>query len=329
MNETGRMTGQQALRMKMKPELVLRIPGFEETEKGRTVVQYVLNGRTCEEWYRATEDKLLSQLGKGYYPVFRFSDGECYFCLGYRIPPPSPGQIPAIHYARTALSAFLKYRCYNTFWSGQPGYGYEVYRGHQWMELRKQFAGQLREIAKDGMIAGNFCRHHIRAMIDRYIPDIFDWFDAVDIELNAGNYIPFYFIYAVFLGPRRREFLENRKILVVTHLTPEKQERLRKYFKEAGAARIQFAGISRSNSMTDRIELLAEYEGVDLVLVGAGVGAANILNQVKPLGALSIDAGYVLECYQNPEFKGTRVFTLSDEDARLRAAALSEPVTAA
>ena len=66
--------------------------------------------------------------------------------------------------------------------------------------------------------------------------------------------------------------------------------------------------------MTERIELRPEHSGADLVLIGAGVGAANILSQVQPLQTLCIDAGYVLECYQNPAFKGKRVFTKPDED---------------
>lgn len=301
----------------MRHEIVLDIPGFELAERGRAVVQWGLEPLSCKEWYEAVTSRIMDQLGKGYFPVFRFSDGECYFCLGYRIPPPQPESWAFFHYVRTILSAYVKYRCHKTFWSGQPGYGHEIYRGDQWRRVRSSFSTQLRDIADKGLIAGNFCRHHIPGMIDRYIPDIFDWFDAERIRCQSDNYIPFYFIYAMLLGPNRHFFLRGRRLLVITSLSGSKEGRLRQFFEENGVASVKFIAISRSNSMYDRLELLPEHIGTDLVLIGAGVGAANILCQVKPLNALSIDAGYVLECYQNPSYKGTRVFTLPDNELTL------------
>lgn len=311
-------TGQaESLSSRMKHEVVLDMPGFELAERGRSVVQYGLESRRCREWYEKVTQRVMDRLGKAYFPIFRFSDGECYFCLGYRMPPPQPGSSVVFHYARTVLSAYGKYHCHNTFWSGQPGYGHEVYRGKQWHHLRSSFSTQLRDIADQGLIAANFCRHHIPGMIDRYIPDIFEWFDEEGIRFESDNYIPFYFIYAMLLGPSRHYFVRGRRLLVITSLSGDKESRLRKYFEENGAASVKFIGISRSNSMCDRIELRSEHAGTDLVLIGAGVGAANILCQVKPLNALSIDAGYVLEYYQNPSYKGTRVFTLPDEEIQL------------
>jgi len=66
--------------------------------------------------------------------------------------------------------------------------------------------------------------------------------------------------------------------------------------------------------MFDTVDIAALKGSIDVALVGAGVGAANILDQLKPLQTLCIDAGYVLDCYAEPSRKGSRVFTLSDED---------------
>jgi hypothetical protein len=302
------------LRLRTHHQVTLQIPGFERSEKDRTVVQYSLEAYSSEQWYRRVTQRIVDRLGKGYFPIFRFSDGECYFCLGYRMPAPQPGSSFLYHYLRTVVSAYGKYRCHNTFWSGLPGYGHEVYRRRKWRELRPVFTEQLRDIAGSGMIAANFCKHHVPGMIDRYIPDILDWFDAEKIRLDSDNYVPFYFIYGMLLGPNRHHFLKRRNILVITSLTLLKETRLRAYFESAGVGSVKFIPISRSHSMSDRIELRPEHTRTDLVLVGAGVGAANILSQVKSLNALSIDAGYVLECYQDPSHKGIRVFTLPDEE---------------
>jgi len=304
------------LRDRMRYEVPLRIPGFEgiQGEQPDGVVQLSLAPESSAEWYVRTTQRLLDRFGKGYFPVFRFSDGECYFCLGYRMPAPPPGKTKLHHYTRTFLSAYVKYRCHRTFWSGLPGYGHEMYRHRQWNELRPKFADQLREVAGRGLIAGNFCRQKTPWMLDRYIPDILDWFDARNIVLHSDNYIPFYFIYAMLLGPDRHRFLARRNVLVITSLGGDKETNLRRSFRQSGVASVKFIPISRSNGMCDRIDLRPGYAATDLVLVGAGVGAANILSQVKPLGALSIDAGYVLDCYENPKYRGRRVFTLPDED---------------
>lgn len=305
------------LRKRIVKEVPLEIPGFALAAKQSPVVQYAFEARPSSQWYEEVRQSILNRIGKGYFPIFRYSDGECYFSLGYRLPPTQPGHNVIWHYTRTILSAYVKYRCMWSFWSGQPGYGHEHYVGQQWRELRQQFSRQLSAISRQGMIAGCFCRHHVPSLFDRYIPDIYDWLDENGICLDATNYIPFYFIYAMLLGPGRQHFYAGRKLLVITSLTDEKQERLRLCLTEMGASQVNFISISRSCGMTDRIELTSDHNGTDVVLIGAGVGAANILSQLQPLKALSIDAGFVLDCYQDPAYKGKRVFTLPDEELHM------------
>jgi len=47
--------------------------------------------------------------------------------------------------------------------------------------------------------------------------------------------------------------------------------------------------------------------------VGGGVGAANILYQLRDLSTVCIDAGHVLDCYAHPENVGVRAFTRPDD----------------
>jgi hypothetical protein len=101
---------------------------------------------------------------------------------------------------------------------------------------------------------------------------------------------------------------------VVTSLDPVKEDRLRIALGDEGARSVQFLGVSRSKAMLDTIDLSHIQLPIDVALVGAGVGAANILQQLMPLRTLCIDAGYVLDCIAQPERKGTRVFTLPDSE---------------
>ena len=69
--------------------------------------------------------------------------------------------------------------------------------------------------------------------------------------------------------------------------------------------------------MWDRVDLKG-VGSVDLVLIGAGVGALNILEQVRPLATTSIDVGFVLDCLWRPQqFVGLRAFTQPDEGSPL------------
>jgi hypothetical protein len=312
----------------MRYEVPLRIPGFEgpqNEEPSGQILQVALAPASSAEWYATGTRRLLDRFGKGYFPVFRFSDGECYFCLGFRMPLPQPGRSKLVHYTRSFLSAYVKWRYHLTFWSGTPGYGHETYRRRLWNELKPKFAGQLREIAEQGLIAGNFCRQNTPWLMDRYIPDIFDWFDAQDIALHSDNYIPFFFIYAMLLGPDRHKFLAGRNLLVITSLAGDKEANLRRSFLQSGVSTVNFISISRSHGMCETIDLSLAHRSTDLVLIGAGVGAANILSQVKPLGAVSIDAGYVLDCYENPKYKGGRAFTLPDEEVSVSGNSVALP----
>lgn len=300
------------LREKCKNEIDLRIPGFYESEKPGTVVQYSCSKRRSDEWFGSTVKALADKIGKGYCPVFRFSDGECVFAMGYRPPrrPKEKAWLP--YYIKQTLSVYFKYRQHRTFWSGRPGYGYEQYTEEEWKSVRSGFASLLREISVDGFLACNLCKHAETSLLDEYLPDVFDWFDDNNILLDDSNYIPFYFIYAMFLGPEKYRFLRGRRVLVITHLDDAKRESLSQYFKANSVADIEFVSISRSKAMLDVIDIDAIRHRPDIILIGAGVGAANILRQVKPLGALSVDVGYVLDCYADPSLASTRCFTRPD-----------------
>jgi hypothetical protein len=87
-----------------------------------------------------------------------------------------------------------------------------------------------------------------------------------------------------------------------------------------GAKRVVFISISSKKSMMDRIDV-SQTGKIDLVLIGAGVGALNILEQVESLQTTSIDVGHVLDCYWKPEqFVGQRHFSAPDQPLLVKSA---------
>jgi hypothetical protein len=57
---------------------------------------------------------------------------------------------------------------------------------------------------------------------------------------------------------------------------------------------------------------LEDLKDMDVILIGAGVGAANVLWRARHHRSLCIDSGYVLDCLENPALRGTRVFTRAE-----------------
>jgi microcompartment protein CcmK/EutM len=292
----------------------LRISGFEESVPPGAFLQASFTDRSAQGWFDELTDRCRSAIGKTYLPVFRLSDGEFYFSVGYRIPRPEPGSHAVLHYLRHAVS-YVKYGKHRRFWSGTPDYGYETYAGREWTALREKYIVCLREIAAEGLLAAAIVRtpNHYS---ERYHRPICGWFERHQIPLTPANYYPFHFVYALLNGPRRSHILQGRRVLVVTSLTPEKQRAIACGLEAAGAGSAQFLTISRSKAMADRISLSGLVRPIDVALVGGGVGAANVLVQLRPLGTLCIDAGYCLDLLADPALAGRREFTRPDQELR-------------
>ncbi len=116
----------------------LRISGFEKSVPPGAFLQASFTDRSAQGWFDELTDRCRSAIGKTYLPVFRLSDGEFYFSVGYRVPRPEPGSRAVLHYLRHAVS-YVKYGKHRRFWSGTPGYGYETYAGREWTSLREKY----------------------------------------------------------------------------------------------------------------------------------------------------------------------------------------------
>ena len=66
-----------------------------------------------------------------------------------------------------------------------------------------------------------------------------------------------------------------------------------------GAGVVQFLPISSSSSMTDRIDVSTIPEPVDVCLVAAGIGSANVLRQLEPAETLAVDIGGLMNCFED------------------------------
>jgi hypothetical protein len=138
------------------------------------------------------------------------------------------------------------------------------------------------------------------------------WLNKNGIYLTNKNYGHHYFVYALLNGKDRDQIFKNRKLLVVSSDQPLRTKPLIDNLLNRGAVSVEFLGISPGNSMED--VLVVPHTNYDLCIVGAGVGAANVIYQLKELNCPIIDAGFIIDQIAYPDKVVPRIYTVNDDN---------------
>lgn len=248
-----------------------------------------------EEWFSEFRETSLDAIGTRFLPIYRMADGEYRFLMGRKFNSarrPLIREIAAIAAERLRIKNPDKWK---TSWGEE--YSPEMTRG-----LRAELIDSIRYISRYGYLACYVNDNGLNAFTE-YNQALESYFEAQDITFGSENYVPFHFAPSLFIASGWRAFIERRSILIVTGIIPEKEKRIRATLEAMGAARVQFLPISLSASMTDRIDLSSNIEHVDVCLVAAGIGSANILRQLAPLQTLSVDIGGLMNCLVDPNIR--------------------------
>jgi hypothetical protein len=147
---------------------------------------------------------------------------------------------------------------------------------------------------------------------EHFFPALGRWLAGARDAVTPDNYVPFYFVYALLRGSSRRDILAGRNVVVVHSATAEKRSRIEASLAREGVRRVQWLQISRSRSFEDALDLAAIHGSPDLCLVGAGVGKAAVIRQLKPLGVPCLDAGFVFEVWTEPDKQWERPMMTPD-----------------
>jgi hypothetical protein len=311
--EDGR--GAEPLAARLGARVALRFPGFERTHAlaravGNTELVYAFAAMDGAGWYRRFADDVLAAADqRRFLPVYRMGDGEFSFALG-----PPEERLPLRRLrprqlARRALNALAGRRGGHR--SGSAGYGWEVYSPRERRALLDAYVADLRFVAERGWLALALADSPLYAP---WIGEILEWLDARGIPLHAGNYQHVYAVYALLHGPDRARLLQGRRVLVVNHADAARQAAIAGALARAGAAETRFVPISRDKAMLERLDLRSVGGLVGLALVGAGVGAANVLRQLEPLGVPALDVGYALDVMAHPDLRWRRPFCVPDDE---------------
>lgn len=144
-----------------------------------------------------------------------------------------------------------------------------------------------------------------------------DFLAANGIELTGENYVPFYAVYAYLVSGRFAKLLDGKSVCIVNSDFDENA--CRSWFRQfSSRPRISHAPIAaeyvatRWDSMREGV-LAAVPPGVDVCIVGAGVGALQVCVDIADrFSAIAVDAGHVMNMMNGRVDKsgGPRLYTL-------------------
>jgi hypothetical protein len=308
----------------MSHTIPFTIPGFE---RHFTPFDYTLAPEPLgsSEWFARFNKRVQEAIGRRYLPICRMADGEYLFLFGYQSPSlrwrPWKRFLLACHGAGNVARALLKGFDSTTtrgVSSGQMSWA-------EWQLYRATLSQAYRELLSEGILA-----MHLGVSVipwqEEYFPALGRWLAGAQVVVTPDNYVPFYFMYALLRGPARRDILGGRNIVVVHSATGEKRKRIEASLARERVRRVEWLPVSRSRSFEDVLDLTSIRGRTDLCLIGAGVGKANVIRQLKPLGAPCLDAGFVFEVWADPAKQWERPMMTPDCDfdiAKVRF--LSEP----
>ena len=293
--------------MKLNYLTKLNIPGYSISENEKYIYQYDIIERDSILWFNKFKSRINDSINKKYLPIYRMADGEFIFTVG--VYPEKP--LYKINISKLIIY-FLKYIYYSikkifkkevvTCWG-------EKYNKYEIISAKKKYIENIKLISSSGYLALHFNKSPSR-FSEQYIRPMIRWFITNKINLNAENYIPFYFVYAFLCGVEGKLLLKDKNILIITSANEEKWNRINiVLINDFNVKSASHLNISSTNSMGDMIDIENQnVKNADIILVSAGIGSINILAQLHPIKTVCIDSGIFIEILAGNDAR-SRIFT--------------------
>jgi len=272
----------------------LDIPGFYK-ENNKTYV-LAINNYDSNTWYNEFCDFVLKNLGKKFIPIIRLSDGEYEFLLGNK---PPVNDHKYFSFLKNYLLFLHKKLFKNNSFTAKtlPGVSSGEYTSQEINESLPSIEKNLKYLSKHGIFALHLT-YSEKQFQERFHYPLKLYFDSLGININSNNYYPFYFVYAILMGPFSEKLFKNRKILVIHSAKGIKKKNITESLLMKGVIKIKWETISSSKSLTDNLFIDKSIK-FDFVLIGAGVGKLNQIISLSNLNVPLIDAGFCFEVWAN------------------------------
>lgn len=296
MNDDGIGGGIPAAYRILEHLVPLRIPGFPE-DYARGALTLAPEAVNCQDWYQSFHERLRRAINqKQYLPVCRLSDGEYRILFGEQTP---STRHPIVPYMKHWLHYFYQMSRAQVFgFSGRTVGGVVAgrYSRPELRRLRERLYQGLREVLQSGVVAAHLS-FGAKPFQEQFHPALGRWLEAQQLALTLQNYVPFYFLYALLTSPEGRELLAGRRLGVVHSAEGEKRARITRSLQALGVNVLTWHAISPERSAAETLSGDLFPDGVDCVLLGAGVGKLALFPQLRHLHCPIIDAGYLFEVW--------------------------------
>lgn len=288
------------------------IEGFESLSSPDAVV-LAPKMVDCRQWFHEFVDLVLTKIErKVFFPIIRLTDGDYPFLFGYDIPELREPQIKRFfQWSRCRVKKILGR---DKRFVAQVKDGY-VSADYSWQEVKQQRDTHWQNIlflGRQGILAWHFT-FGPRPFQEKWHPSIQQAIEKANFEINESNYYPFYFIYALLSGPRRRQLYQNRRILFVTTADEKKKETIERNLRQEGVSEIHWADSTPPTSMLGDIDVMPFLGKVDLAFVAKGLPKANVIRKMEKLGVPVIDVGVFAEIWSNNASAEQRAYCQMDE----------------
>lgn len=293
-------------------EIPFYVPGFLKQARAtdRVLAPAMCD---CETWFGGFADRVVESVGRRFLPVCRMSDGEFFFLFG---PQPASLRLPPLRRLERRLRQFLgriKRLRHGFHASTAPGVSSGDFTRREWQQYSSVLSQDYLAILEKGTL-GVHLSYGKTPFQEHYFPALGRWLAESGSQLTADNYVPFYFVYALLRGPRVRELVAGRRLLLVHSAVGSKRDAITCALAALKPRSVEWLPISPNRSFADTLDLTKISDAPDLCFVGAGVGKARILRQLEPLGVPCIDAGYAFEVWADPDRQWDRPYMTADTE---------------
>lgn len=300
------------LRYRVCPHVATyQIPGFSRYRDG-IGFSFCPEPVEMDDWYWSFVSRVRGAMGRSFLPICRLADGEFRMLFWPVLPNPrhSAAQrvkdalVTVIEAAEMAVRGFRA----NTL----PHVSSGQFSAREWSSIRRRASDAFQHVGREGILAMHLGVAK-QPFQEQYFPSIRRWLAEGGLELSLQNYVPFYFVYALLRGPAGDFIFEGRRVVVVHSAEGDRQRKITEAIKRRGAETVNWIHISRARSFADRLDVSELVGRCDVCLVGAGVGKAIVMEQLRPLAVPVIDAGFVFEAWADERRALTRPFMIPDE----------------
>jgi hypothetical protein len=262
-------------------------------------------------------NKATENYGNKHFGIYRMCDAEYIYCVGRRLPYHLSlfGKIKYLTKSMLVKLELLNQKTGHANLVNKEVWFGETYSITEQKKQQSKYLADLHQIAGEGFLAPHLIYSPGR-FAEQYIDLMLEYYKKSSVKFDKDNYFMFYFVYMMMSLERYKKILyKDRNVLIITAFNERnKQENFQENLAKEGVKNLYFYNISHDKAMLEVIDKTKLPEEVDLVIIGAGIGSVNIINQLGHLKALCIDAGHALDCLSRPKLRKERKFLIPDAE---------------